>query len=77
MKTIIRVNVPKHQIGQEVTVYFKDTMTKKGKCEPDIVHCKDCRYYNEKPDSHGDRCDKIHWSRSEDWYCADGVERDD
>ena len=37
-----------------------------------VIRCKDCKYYNSKPDSHGDRCDKIHWSRNDDWFCADG-----
>ena len=43
--------------------------------QPEIVQCKDCQYYNSKPDSHGDRCDKIHWSRNDDWFCADGIKR--
>ena len=30
---IIRVKVPKWQIGEEASVYFPDTMTIKGKCE--------------------------------------------
>lgn len=33
MKAIITVDVPEHQIGQEVSVYFKDTMCVKGTCE--------------------------------------------
>jgi hypothetical protein len=33
MKAIITVEVPEHQIGQEVSVYFKDTMCVKGTCE--------------------------------------------
>ena len=33
MKAIIRVNVPDWQIGQEVSLYFPDTMTIKGTCE--------------------------------------------
>lgn len=33
MKAIITVDVPEHQIGQEVSVYFKDTMCIKGTCE--------------------------------------------
>ena len=40
-----------------------------------LVRCKDCRYYTE-PDSHGDRCGKIHWSRGDDWFCADGKQKD-
>ncbi len=30
---IIRVKVPKWQIGEEVSVHFPDTMMKRGKCE--------------------------------------------
>jgi len=37
-----------------------------------LVRCKNCRYYNSEPDSQGDHCDKIHWSRGTDWFCADG-----
>ena len=33
MKAIIKVDVPEFQIGQEVTVYFRDTMCTKGMCE--------------------------------------------
>ena len=33
MKAIITVDVPEHQIGQEVSVYFKDTMCVRGTCE--------------------------------------------
>ena len=36
MKAIITVDVPEHQIGQEVSAYFKDTMCVKGKCEAEI-----------------------------------------
>ena len=34
---IIKLNVPDFQIGKDVTVYFKDTMMKKGKCEPEMM----------------------------------------
>lgn len=30
MKAVIEVNVPDYQIGQEVSIYFKDTMMIKG-----------------------------------------------
>lgn len=30
MKSIIKVDVPEYQIGQEVSIYFKDTMMIKG-----------------------------------------------
>lgn len=33
MKAIIKLDVPEWQIGTEVTVFFKDTMMKKGICE--------------------------------------------
>lgn len=35
MKAIIRLDVPEWQIGQEVKVYFPDTMCVKGICELD------------------------------------------
>jgi len=33
MKAVIEVDVPEYQIGQEVSVYFKDTMCVKGVCK--------------------------------------------
>lgn len=33
MKAVIYLDVPNYQISQEVTVYFKDTMMKRGVCE--------------------------------------------
>ena len=36
MKAVIKLDVPDFQIGQDVTVYFKDTMIKRGVCEFDI-----------------------------------------
>lgn len=41
MKAIIELDVPEWQIGQEVSIYFPDTMSVKGickKCEPYIHH---------------------------------------
>ena len=35
MQAIIRVDVPEWQIGEEVTICFKDSMLKKGICEKD------------------------------------------
>ena len=32
MNAVIKLDVPDYQIGQEVTVYFKDTMQKRGYC---------------------------------------------
>ena len=33
MKAVIEVDVPEYQIGQEVSVYFKDTMCVKSVCQ--------------------------------------------
>lgn len=35
MKAVIRLDVPDWQIGQPVSVFFKDTMVKKAVCEKD------------------------------------------
>ena len=40
MKAIIRIDVPEFQIGQEVSVYFKDTMMVNGICENDWIPIK-------------------------------------
>ena len=41
-----------------------------------LVRCKDCKYYNAEPDSNGDRCDRIHWSLGDGWFCAAGRKKD-
>ena len=48
MKTAIYLDVPEWQIGQEVSVYFPDSMQKKGKCEP--LKEQDERYTWVKPE---------------------------
>lgn len=71
MKAVIELDVPDWQIGQEVSVYFPDTMCKKGKCEPSkIIRCKDCKHW----DSDDHDCNiKTGWfACGADWYCADG-----
>ena len=74
MKAIIKLDVPDFQIGQEVTVYFKDTMMKKGVCETDdVVRCKDCKHYDSDTQSCLDGLDGIF---QPDWYCADGERKD-
>lgn len=35
---IIRIKVPEWQIGEEVKIYFKDTMYISGICEPDYSY---------------------------------------
>ena len=40
MKAIIELDVPEWQIGQDVTIYFPDTMMKHGKCEAKKVYPK-------------------------------------
>ena len=44
MKAIIMVDVPEHQIGQEVSVYFKDSMCVKSVCKSfeaieELINC--------------------------------------
>ena len=72
MKAIVKLNVPEFQIGQEVTVFFRDTMTKKGICEAgEIVRCKDCKHYNHEKKW----CQHIMSANNGDWFCADGERR--
>ena len=60
---------PVGEILDEIEAMLKEKET--------VVRCKDCRYYNSRPDSEGDHCDKIHWSRGINWFCADGKRRID
>ena len=66
IKAIIELDVPGFQIGQEVTVYFKDTMQTRGVCvESPIVRCKDCK--------NRDGCEIVDGCVADkDWFCADG-----
>ena len=50
MKTIIEVDVPEFQIGQEVSIYFKDTMMIKGVVQEPSREFED--YENEIEDLH-------------------------
>lgn len=48
MRAIIEVEVPDYQIGQEVSIYFKDTMMIKGIVqEPKTGRCKDCKWWKD------------------------------
>ncbi len=42
MKAIIEINVPEWQIGQQVSIYFPDTMTIKGTCKQKLI----AKWYN-------------------------------
>ena len=44
MNAVIYLDVPDWQIGQDVTVYFPDTMAKRGKCEllKEQDDCENC-----------------------------------
>jgi hypothetical protein len=112
VKAVIRLDVPDWQIGQDVTVYFIDTMCKYGICEkesvdyakeilcqngwekmrfpdgsigkwddPEIVRCKDCKHGEKVPTfkyyPDVTWCNKYLISHNDDWYCADGVEKDE
>ena len=50
MKAIIKLDVPEYQIGQEVSIYFKDTMMIKGVVQkPKTGHWEWVQYdYNPK-----------------------------
>lgn len=53
VKAVIRMDVPEWQIGQPVTVYFKDTMCKTGVCEaekkkPQGTNCERKERENER-----------------------------
>jgi len=78
MKAVIELDVPNWQIGQDVAVYFPDTMMKHGKCEllkeqTEIVRCKDCKYYD-----HFNGCMSWHDvnSNNDNWFCADGERKE-
>ena len=81
MKAVIRLDVPDWQIGQEVAVYFPDTMRKHGVCEKDeIIMCKDCKHWVKDPGSKYGEC-IIRQTMSTwfcavgDWFCVDGERR--
>ena len=79
MKAVIKLDVPDFQIGEDVTVYFKDTMMKKGVCEADtIVHCKDCIYWKNGYMDYAIHpwlpCMEIKTDRN--WYCGYGVRKE-
>ena len=80
MKAVIELDVPEWQIGQDVSVYFPDTMVKHGKCEllkeqEAVVLCKDCKF--SKPDWEEARwCELYDCRRYENWFCADGEPKD-
>ena len=71
MKAVIELDVPDYQIGQLVTVYFKDTMCKTGVCEsvktwtakkriitPDGVRCGGCSRLLRYDSAFCDKCGK-------------------
>jgi len=49
MKAVIKLDLPKYQIGEEVNLYFHDSMMTKGIAEADttneIITCKDCKHW--------------------------------
>ena len=83
MKAVIKLDVPEFQIGEEVSVYFKDTMYKKGICEQEkeIIRCKDCKKRDgveECPIAHllalfPTDFPKEFYETTDDWFCADGT----
>lgn len=76
MKAIIRLDVPDYQIGQPVTVYFKDTMRKTGVCEKDeIVHCNECYFNTNNICCNGQTLAGAFVKP--DQFCFDGLRKDD
>lgn len=83
MKAIIELDVPEWQIGQEVSVYFPDTMVKHGKCEflkkqEAVICCKDCKHMEILKWLDGVIiCKKHNYTgvRPEEFFCADGERR--
>lgn len=69
MKAVIEVDVPEFQIGQEVSIYFKDTMKKTGICEKKKVghwvyssttgkyNCSECNYSISDKTHYCPKCD--------------------
>ena len=82
MKAVIELYVPEWQIGQDVSVYFPDTMVKHGKCEllkeqDAVVRCKDCKYGEQWGVLIGCGTSKgFGITHNPDWYCADGVRKE-
>ena len=69
MKAVIELDVPEWQIGQDVSVYFPDTMVKHGKCEllkeqDAVVRCKDCKYWDKDTLRHNSN-DVAEWDECE------------
>lgn len=62
MKAIIEVDVPDFQMGQEVSIYFKDTMMIKGVVqepsgETKNQHkCNQCKYLSDEKCTIGRKC---------------------
>lgn len=40
----------------------------------ELVRCKDCKHYYK---GHCQCEDTIYWNRDPEWFCADGVKKDD
>ena len=76
MKAIIELDVPGFQIGQEVTVFFKDTMQERGVCiESPVVRCGDC--INRRVCVIAKKHDGFTDNKFDpDWFCADGERKD-
>lgn len=73
MKAVIQLDVPDWQIGQDVTVYFPDTMMKHAKCEllkeqeakthgTDSGMCEICSFYERAMPV------KPHYNARTNWY---------
>lgn len=80
MKAIIQIDVPNYQIGQEVSIYFKDTMMIKGIVQEqktglgdiliaDQCECENCIHEEMckwKEERHGQECAYMETRESEE-----------
>lgn len=54
MKAVIKLDVPDWQIGEDVSVYFPDTMCKRGVCEKDeLIRCGECHNFVKMAETYG------------------------
>lgn len=66
MNAVIYLDVPEWQIGQDVSVYFPDTMLKRGKCElPKEQEIKTGKWEPKPPNEEQDERPFIWWICSE------------
>ena len=76
MKAVIEVDVPEYQIGQDVSVYFKDTMCVKSVCKKKQTRKKKTSSYDSSAkESRCNNCQNNTDELSGECYeCVKGIE---